>query len=89
MPLNLFSTTSGMPHSICDGGELGLFGECLAFVLNTDPIASSGGHVATPILPPFLVTHTISFAASSGFGTNMCPKVDTTTSKDSSSNGRF
>jgi len=43
---------SGIPQSIGEGGELGFFGKYLPFTLNIDPIASSGGQVANPILPP-------------------------------------
>ena len=77
-----------LPHSAGDFMP-GAGGTYLPMVLNSWPMKLSGVQLVSPILPPGLQTRSSSFAACSWLGVNITPKVESTTSKLSSANGRF
>src|SRR6185436_8856937 len=85
-PPNISSSVARVPQSAGDFVPAG-GGRYLPSVLKTCPMKPSGVQLARPIRPPHLQTRANSEAACAWFGANITPKVETTVSKEASSNG--
>ncbi len=81
-------TVCGIPHCIGEGGLLGGGGTCFTIAAKNLPTLCSGGQVVNAIRPPSLVTLISSFAATSGRGVNICPRLENTMSNELSGKGR-